>query len=88
MESTSQKNTVFKIQSKIIRGKRVRMEDDYGLGGKEIPVESLARGGRSREGNGGIRHWGAVELHGLRSPLMCTLLPREGDCPAWHLHLL
>lgn len=52
MESTSQKNTVFKIQSKTIKGKGIGMEDDYALGGKEIPVESLARGGRRREGNG------------------------------------
>ena len=59
MESTSQKNTVFKIQSKTIRGKRVGMEDDYALGEKEIPVESLARGGRSREGNGGHQTLGS-----------------------------
>lgn len=58
MESTSQKNTVFKIQSKTVRGKRVGMEDDYALGGEEIPVESLARGGRSREGNRGASDTG------------------------------
>lgn len=59
MESTSQKNTVFKIQSKTIRGKRVGMEDDYALGGKEIPVESLVRGGRGRERNGGHQTLGS-----------------------------
>lgn len=34
------------------------MEDDYALGGKEIPVESLVRGGRSREGNRGASETG------------------------------
>lgn len=52
MESTSQKNTVFKIQSKSIRSKRARMEDDYTLGRREILVGSLMRGGRSRRGRG------------------------------------
>lgn len=52
MESTSQKNTVFKIQAKPIRGKRAGMEDDYTLGRKGILVGSLMRGGRSRKGRG------------------------------------
>lgn len=39
------------------------------------------RGG-GREGKGGIRHWGAVELHGLRSPRTLT-----GEGVAWHHHL-
>lgn len=52
MESTSQKNTVFKIQAKSVRGKRAGMEDDYTLGRKGILVGSLMRGERSRRGRG------------------------------------
>lgn len=44
------------------------MEDDNTLGRREILVGSLMRR-EEQEWKGGIRHWGAVELHGLRSPL-------------------
>lgn len=50
------------------------MEDDYALARREIPVGSVAIGGR---GAGGIRHWGPVELHGLRPPLLGC--PRAAD---------
>lgn len=46
MESTSQKK--YSI-SNTVGGRRVGMEDDYALGGKEIPVENLARGRRREE---------------------------------------
>lgn len=42
------------------------MEDDYTLGKREILVDERRE---EQEGKGGIRHWGAVELHSLRSLL-------------------